>query len=102
MHGDPVLLKDFEGLSPQPELHESFVEINPVSQMSPLEGANVANVLTVLLFQKLGLPVSGKSRFQLNVMVRKTTALLRKPYKDQLILPVSWMDYVSITLNFSP
>ncbi|KAL0280649.1 UNVERIFIED_CONTAM: hypothetical protein PYX00_001877 [Menopon gallinae] len=71
MHGDPILLQDFEGLSPHPELHESFVEIDP----------------------KLGLPMSGKSRFQLNVMVRKAAVLSRKPYRDQMILPVSWMDY---------
>lgn len=73
LYGDPILSEDFDGLRPEKDIHEAFVEVDP----------------------KMGVPVGGKSRLQLNIMLHQTTFIsaLSNKYKDGLILPIAWMDY---------
>lgn len=34
LHGDPILSEDFEGLNPEKDKHEAFVELDPVSSIT--------------------------------------------------------------------
>lgn len=45
----------------------------------------------------MGIPVGGKSRLQLNIMLNGEygTDWRNVIYKDQKVFPVTWMDYVS-------
>lgn len=69
MEGDLELFKHFEGLKPEPSLHESFANIHP----------------------RLSVPIYGVSRMQINLKVNQ----FGKYYKnipDGLILPLAWME----------
>ncbi|XP_051172035.1 scavenger receptor class B member 1-like [Leptopilina boulardi] len=69
--GDKSLIEQFDGLKPQKELHESFIDLHP----------------------HLGVPIGGHSRIQLNLEARKAAGV---PYfgnmKDGMILPLMWME----------
>lgn len=54
--GDPVLYKDFEGIKPDAELHQTYADIHP----------------------RFGFPVGGASRVQINIMLDKTPLLRSK------------------------
>ncbi|KAK6633668.1 hypothetical protein RUM44_004275 [Polyplax serrata] len=73
LYGDAILSKGVEGLDPVADKHESFVEVDP----------------------KMGIPVGGKSRLQLNIMLNGEygTDWRNVIYKDQKVFPVTWMDY---------
>jgi len=69
--GDPELRKDVLGLSPNPELHETFVDVH----------------------SKLGVSLGGRSRFQVNIMLRKADGISHfKNFKQGIILPVAWIE----------
>ncbi|XP_050442998.1 scavenger receptor class B member 1-like [Adelges cooleyi] len=70
--GDPELRKDVLGLSPDPEKHETFVDVHA----------------------KLGVSLAGRSRFQINVILGSTSDGMSyfKNLKPGLILPVAWIE----------
>lgn len=69
--GDPQLREDILGLSPDPELHETFVDVH----------------------SKLGVSLGGRSRFQINIMLKKAEGISHfKHFKPGTILPVAWME----------
>jgi len=69
--GDPELRRDILGLSPDPELHETFVDVH----------------------SKLGVSLGGRSRFQVNIMLKKVDGISHfKNFKQGIILPVAWIE----------
>lgn len=69
--GDPELRKDILGLSPDPELHETFIDVH----------------------SKLGVTLGGRSRFQINVMLNKADGISNfRNFKQGIILPVAWIE----------
>lgn len=66
-NGDPSLLHQFEGLNPQSELHETFVDLN----------------------ERLGFPMNATTRFQINFPMRKEDF---PNLKEDLIMPICWME----------
>lgn len=69
--GDPELRKDVLGLSPDPELHETFIDVH----------------------SKLGVSLGGRSRFQVNIMLKKAAGIPQfKHLKEGIILPVAWIE----------
>ncbi|CAH4032356.1 unnamed protein product [Pieris brassicae] len=68
--GDPKLREPFEGLEPNPELHDSYLDIHPT----------------------LGISLSGKSSLQLNIIVRKSSLISTLNFlEEEMILPVAWI-----------
>lgn len=75
--GDAKIAAAIEGLKPDPELHKSYVDINP----------------------KLGFPMSGYSRLQINVQVQKSFGFSQlNMFSKDMILPIAWFDVVSISV----
>ncbi|XP_049768055.1 lysosome membrane protein 2-like [Schistocerca cancellata] len=69
--GDPSLINAVDGLTPNETLHDSYVDIYP----------------------KLGVPLAGWSRIQINIMVRTTPYMQTvKCFKDRTILPIAWIE----------
>ncbi|KAG8237533.1 hypothetical protein J437_LFUL016510 [Ladona fulva] len=69
--GSPSLMEPFEGLKPTKEEHEFFLDIQPT----------------------LGIPLGGRSRFQLNVMVRRSKGIWQlNKFPHDLILPIAWIE----------
>ncbi|XP_050519732.1 lysosome membrane protein 2-like [Daktulosphaira vitifoliae] len=68
--GDPELRKDVLGLSPDPEKHETFIDIHA----------------------KLGVTVAARSRFQINVMLDKAGSTHFQNFKPGMILPIAWIE----------
>jgi len=69
--GDPELRKAILGLSPDPELHETFLDVH----------------------SKLGISLGGRSRFQVNIMLKKADGIRHfKNIKQGTILPVAWIE----------
>ncbi|XP_018328053.1 scavenger receptor class B member 1-like [Agrilus planipennis] len=69
-NADPVLMKNIEGLQPDPEKHDSFLNLH-----------------------KLGFPMVGVSRFQLNVLVRKPFGISHMDmFPEEMYLPVAWIE----------
>lgn len=64
--GDPVLYKDFEGIKPDAELHQTYADIHP----------------------RFGFPISGASRIQINIMLDKTPLLRSKSNANSLHIPL--------------
>lgn len=50
------------------------------------------------IFQELGISLLVRTRFQLNVMFQRSSFISQssKLKSEKLILPIAWMDYVSI------
>ncbi|EDW92644.1 uncharacterized protein Dyak_GE14460, isoform C [Drosophila yakuba] len=73
--GDPVLYKDFEGIEPDAELHQTYADIHP----------------------RFGFPISGASRVQINIMLDKTPILRNQGdrMKNTTILPLIWIEITS-------
>uniref|UniRef100_A0A0A9WQC9 Platelet glycoprotein 4 n=2 Tax=Lygus hesperus TaxID=30085 RepID=A0A0A9WQC9_LYGHE len=70
LHGSKELLEPFEGLNPDPDLHEFFFDIHEV-----------------------GIPLGGHTRLQLNIMVHHARYMGHlKPLKQGLVLPLAWLD----------
>lgn len=69
--GAKSLLEPIDGLNPHQEAHESYIDLHP----------------------RLALPIDGRSRFQINVEIRKTPGVpLSEKLKEGLILPLIWID----------
>ncbi|CAB3257490.1 unnamed protein product [Arctia plantaginis] len=69
--GDPILRENFTGLKPDPNKHDSYLDLHPT----------------------LGLALRGKSSFQINVQVRKSNMLSSLDFLQQgMILPVAWIE----------
>ncbi|XP_066149330.1 lysosome membrane protein 2 isoform X1 [Euwallacea fornicatus] len=70
LDGDPSLLDGVEGLEPRKEFHGSYFKIQP----------------------KLGVPLEGKIRVQLNLRVQQAPNIL--PVKDfrTMVFPIMWLE----------
>ncbi|KAJ2943399.1 hypothetical protein O0L34_g12208 [Tuta absoluta] len=69
--GADILTEDIEGLHPNPNLYENFLDVHPT----------------------LGIALSGKSSLQLNIQVRRTEFFSSvKWMKNGLILPIAWIE----------
>ncbi|XP_039752187.1 scavenger receptor class B member 1-like [Pararge aegeria] len=69
--GDPALREHFEGINPDPDRYQSFLDIHPT----------------------LGIALSGKSNLQLNIQVQKPPSFAAVDYLQQgLILPIAWIE----------
>ncbi|KAH8261290.1 hypothetical protein KR044_006754 [Drosophila immigrans] len=77
--GDPVIYKDFEGIKPDADLHQTYADIHP----------------------RFGFPISGASRVQINIMVDKTPLLLNQANRIQnaTILPLIWIEITANDFN---
>lgn len=72
--GDPKITQDIEGLNPNPIRHKTYVNVNP----------------------KLGFAMSGYTRLQLNIQVRKSLGFNQLDMFDKnLMLPIAWFEIVS-------
>ncbi|XP_055688318.1 lysosome membrane protein 2 [Lutzomyia longipalpis] len=70
MESDPTLLDSVDGLSPDKELHGSYFKIQP----------------------KLGVPLEGKIRVQLNLKVEKSIHIQSvKNFRD-FVFPIMWLE----------
>ncbi|XP_015122216.1 scavenger receptor class B member 1 [Diachasma alloeum] len=67
---DPQLLDAVEGLKPVPELHETYFKIQP----------------------KLGVPVEGKVRVQLNLKVENQPAIKAVANFPDIVFPIMWLE----------
>lgn len=89
---DPKLLAEVEGLKPDRDLHETYFKIQPVSILIELSRL-VINLNNV---QKLGVPVEGKVRVQLNLRVEHTPAVQSVANFRDFVFPIMWLEEVSI------
>ncbi|KAK9506184.1 hypothetical protein O3M35_008165 [Rhynocoris fuscipes] len=70
LRGDPILSEPFEGLHPDPEKHEFYIDIQRL----------------------LGFTLGTVSRLQINIQIRKARGMaLLKEFPDKLILPIVWL-----------
>jgi hypothetical protein len=65
--GDPKLRESFEGLKPEKDQHESYMDLN----------------------ERLGFPLNGVQRFQFNLRMKKSDF---SRIKTDLIVPILWME----------
>uniref|UniRef100_T1PF54 CD36 family protein n=1 Tax=Musca domestica TaxID=7370 RepID=T1PF54_MUSDO len=73
--GDPIIYKDFEGIEPKQELHQTYADVHP----------------------RFAFPISGASRIQINLALHKGE-LVRdkvKRLEDGTILPLIWIEITS-------
>lgn len=76
--GDPDLLEPFEGLNPEEEKHSTFIDLHP----------------------RLGFPLAGASRFQLNIQVRyQNIEKLEFSLNKFLVNITNTLQLLSITLS---
>ncbi|XP_030558448.1 lysosome membrane protein 2 [Drosophila novamexicana] len=77
--GDPVLYKDFEGIKPDADLHQTYADIHP----------------------RFGFPISGASRIQINIMLDKTPLLRNQAARleNATILPLIWIEITAGDFN---
>lgn len=76
--GDPALMEDVLGLTPDEEKHQSYFQIH----------------------EKLGVSLLVKTRFQLNIKVNKPHFISQVAgIKKEMIFPVAWLEYDSGELN---
>ncbi|XP_004527492.1 lysosome membrane protein 2 isoform X1 [Ceratitis capitata] len=73
--GDPEIYKDFDGINPSQELHQTYADIHP----------------------RFAFPISGASRIQINIAVHKGQLLKRKlgRIKEGTVLPLIWIEITS-------
>lgn len=70
---DPSMLEAIEGLNPNPELHESFLYVQP----------------------KSGLPLKFAFRFQINMALQNIGHMSRVEKFENFVLPLLWFEIVS-------
>ncbi|KAL1502465.1 hypothetical protein ABEB36_007602 [Hypothenemus hampei] len=70
LDADPKLLEQVEGLTPQRENHQSYFKIQP----------------------KLGVPIEGKIRIQLNLRVEQSPFITAVKDFRSMIFPVMWLE----------
>ncbi|XP_065368262.1 lysosome membrane protein 2 [Calliphora vicina] len=73
--GDPIIYKDFEGIEPQQELHQTYADVHP----------------------RFGFPISGASRIQINLGLHKGQLVKDKLRRldHGMILPLIWIEITS-------
>ncbi|XP_066991110.2 scavenger receptor class B member 1 isoform X2 [Anabrus simplex] len=67
--GDPILLDAVDGLKPDPEKHDMYLDIH-----------------------KMGVPVAGRTRFQFNVLVKNSLNNYVLASLDDRLLPIVWLE----------
>lgn len=102
---DPALLEAVEGLKPNQTLHESYFKIQPVSTL-PLKLGCIykhyrlqSTWFDQFLFfiqQKLGVPLEGKVRVQLNLKVDQSIYINSLKNFRSFVFPVIWVEEVCI------
>lgn len=75
LHAGEELKNSISGLHPDPEKHRSYIQIH----------------------KELGISMRVRTRFQLNVMLKKSNYIAQSSRlkAEKLILPIAWMDYDS-------
>jgi len=69
--GDPRLLEEVEGLKPDPEKHDFYLDVH----------------------EELGVTLDGRTRLQFNILVTKPTTMTHLAnFKDGSILPILWVE----------
>nr|CAD7262071.1 unnamed protein product [Timema shepardi] len=69
--GDPVLTDIVNGLQPDPSKHDMYVDMH----------------------EKLGVPIRGQSRFQINIAVGKNPSIsILENFGKEVILPIAWFE----------
>ncbi|CAB3378163.1 Hypothetical predicted protein [Cloeon dipterum] len=68
--GDPSLLDEVEGLKPDAEKHQFYLDVH----------------------HKFGVPLGGKSRLQINIVAKAKNIAPMKRFKRDTILPVCWFE----------
>ncbi|XP_037817284.1 lysosome membrane protein 2 [Lucilia sericata] len=73
--GDPIIYKDFEGIEPKQELHQTYADVHP----------------------RFGFPISGASRIQINLGLHKGQLVKDKLKRldHGMILPLIWIEITS-------
>ncbi|KNC22291.1 hypothetical protein FF38_12904 [Lucilia cuprina] len=73
--GDPIIYKDFEGIEPKQELHQTYADVHP----------------------RFGFPISGASRIQINLGLHKGQLVKDKLRRldHGMILPLIWIEITS-------
>ncbi|KAH8415908.1 hypothetical protein KR222_003525, partial [Zaprionus bogoriensis] len=77
--GNPIIYRDFEGIRPDADLHQTYADIHP----------------------RFGFPISGASRVQINIMLHKTPLLAEKTryLRDRTIFPLIWIEITANDFN---
>lgn len=70
LDADPSLINEFEGLYPKREVHQSYFKIQP----------------------KLGVPVEGKIRVQLNLRVQQAPYISPVKNFKTIVFPIMWLE----------
>lgn len=69
--GDPRLLEEVEGLNPDPEKHNSYLDVH----------------------EELGVTLDGRNRMQFNILVTKSATMSHLAnFKEGSILPILWLE----------
>jgi len=69
--GDPRLLEEVEGLKPDPEKHDMYLDVH----------------------EEIGVTLDGRTRIQLNALVTKSSTMSHLVnFKDGSILPILWAE----------
>lgn len=100
LDADPNLAKPFEGLKADRVKHGSYFKIQPVSITN--KKTRWSPVSNGLLFQKLGVPIEGKIRAQLNLKVDQAPNVNTVSNFPSIIFPIMWVEEVKqlLRLNF--
>lgn len=102
---DPDLLDAVEGLKPNQTLHESYFKIQPVSTLPLKLGCIYKHYrlqltwfdqLFFFIQQKLGVPLEGKVRVQLNLKVDQSIYINSLKNFRSFVFPVIWVEEVCI------
>lgn len=99
---DPELLDAVEGLKPNKSIHESYFKIQPVICGTHSSFASMQFLMGFLfrfaLFsfrQKLGVPLEGKVRVQLNLKVENTRYITSLKNFRSFVFPIIWVEEVT-------
>lgn len=101
--GDESLFQKIDGLTPQQDRHESYVDLHTVRRficliahlLIPFTPTNLHSVIILQSSQHLGITVATRMRFQLNLEVRKAVGMpFSGNLEDGSILPLIWVDTV--------
>ncbi|KAJ4444622.1 hypothetical protein ANN_06418 [Periplaneta americana] len=115
--GDPALQEIVDGLNPDPEKHDGYIDIHQASNSrislpenfvqsmqrklvfieachsEPADYGLTCKILIFIFLQELGVSLGGRSRLQFNMMVRKPSALNQlADFADGSVLPIAWFD----------
>lgn len=99
LHGDPTLLEDVEGLSPDPAKHQFYLDIQPVRahyKWNITIPLRLVRILTsLLLLQKLGIAMQAKGRVQINVQMSQVKQIPQTANLSNVLVPILWFEDVS-------